>query len=239
MSIVVVLIQGLPAGLWAACLGCSIAWLSRGASPMRLAAFAISLLWPVVPIWSALNERQAARQAEAKFINLCQTQARQQTFKQQEVAEVFIDLRVGRNPEGPFRAAGRDTASQLLWSRPGYKEVHLISQTASGETYARMIREKYGNASTGGPVDDKLARFGIRFELVQLPENRGLVEHHAFIVDRIKNEVFAEQINFAFSAPKITLLGLYPLFLAQDKTCPLPSTWAFIQSVLLPRKAGD
>jgi hypothetical protein len=206
---------------------------------MRLAAFAIALLWPAVPIWSALNARQAAKQAEAKFINLCQTQARQQTFKQQEVAELFIDQRVDQNPERSFKAAGRDTASQLLWSRTGYKEVHLISQTASGKTYARMIREKYGNASTGAPVDDKLARFGVRFELVQLPEKRGLVEQHALIFDRMTNEVFAEQINFAFFAPNITLLGLYPLFLAQDKTCPLPSTWAFIQSVLLPQKAGD
>lgn len=236
MAIGAVLIQGLPVGLWSACLGCSIAWLSRGTSPIRLIAFALALLWPVVPIWSALHAREMARQAEAQFVSLCQKQARQQIFKQQtQVAEVFIDQRISQKRGESLRGAERITPLQLLWSQPGYKEVHLISQTATGETFARVVRDKHENAFPEAPIDDSLARFGVRFESMQLPENRGLVEHHAFVFDRMTNEVFAEQINFAFTAPKITLLGLYPLFLAQDRTCPLPSSRAFIQSVLLPQ----
>lgn len=228
-----------PAGVWIAGVVVALAWASRGVSTVRLAVLALALLWPALPLTSRLLAQHEARQAAEQFAILCAKQAHERILRRSElVTAIFVEGGSGIRSGLIFRYFESEIWSKLTLEQPGYREVDVVGLKDADGSVFYSARERgqptYAGPPARKPLGEGMARYGVRFEFQTSATNKMVREFHVAVIDRQTNEVLAEQRSFLYRAPDI-VIGGYPLWRRQERTCPLAHPADFVRAALPPR----
>ena len=235
------LVKGLAYGyyvaIWAAGIAIAIAWLSRGASPLRLLVLAGAIVWPAAPVAEAFLAQHEARNATQEFAWLCEQQAYERvTRRSKPVTGIFIEGVRGTDVDPLFRELGSEVV-RITRESPGYVEVQMLEPRSADGTIA--LRHRRAAPRVNRPPekmtrDESIARFGVRLAFEGGQRNDAVREFSVRVVDSQTNEVLAEQKSFLYRSTAAGI-GAFPFWRKQDRICPLSHPADFARAALPPQ----
>jgi hypothetical protein len=227
------------AGLWVGGICLAIAWLSNGATILRLGALAAAVVWPLASYASATLSQKQAQHAGEVFAGLCRTKAMEKIHQRPApVSKIFVEGVTRKEAPRALRAMDHEIWSRLVAERPGYREIHVLkpTQVDGRRSYAVHIRDDRKGSNRNSPprpVDDSFARYGVRIELLTSRADNMVSEYQILAVDGQTDTVLARQLGYVYRSPEFAFAGL-PLWQQQERMCLPIDPADFVRSALPP-----